>query len=350
MEKKDLMNQSVSSKQQTVENSKEVSENLEQKHPSKLEQKTLIAISELIREGYSFGRIKFNREIDLRQVKKKIRSIEICKGIISPVLVVPASDCLKSGLELVDCNDKPITKDTPDVEFILIVIDGQHRMKALKELNNRMRKEGNLEYEGYCYLPLINHYNVVILLRETNVSTDPWDGMDWLTQLLANASSDGFPIEKLEWVKEKAKNGSDAAAWAWVNNGKVYTKSFCIKASKDSKKLETLADTTSFNEDKKLYDAASKSFTQNAAKVLGWKILPIWLYGKLDELVKKDMVRSKAIALLAEFIEGIGSSDVQEISTMKKTADQSKDYRVSNKLDELFAEFEKTIASKTTGL
>ena len=350
MEKKGLISQSVPSKEQTVEVSKEVFENLEQEQPLRLEPKTLMAISELIRQGYSFGRIKFNREIDSRQVKKKMRSIEICKGTISPVLVVPALDCLKAGLELVDCNDKPITEDTPGIEFILIIIDGQHRMKALKDLNSRMRKEGNLEYEGYCYLPLIKHYDVVTLLREANIATVPWDGMDWLTQLLANASNDGFPIEKLEWVKEKAKNGSDAATWAWVNNGKVYTKSFCIKASKDSKKLETLADTTSFNEDKKLYDAASKSFTQNAAKVLGWKVLPIWLYGKLDELVKKDMVRSKAIALLAEFIEGIGSSDVQEISTMKKTIDHSKDYRISNKLDELFAEFKKTTANKTTGL
>ena len=33
----------------------------------------------------------------------------------------------------------------------------------------------------------INDYEVPTLLREANSATNPWDGMDWVTQLLATA-------------------------------------------------------------------------------------------------------------------------------------------------------------------
>lgn len=87
-------------------------------------------------------------------------------------------------------------------------------------MNKKLKKEGKTEYEGYVYLPLISEYDVPTLLREANSATNPWDGMDWVTQLLATAKEKGISTEKLEWVKEKAKTGSDSAAWSWVNGGK----------------------------------------------------------------------------------------------------------------------------------
>ena len=128
--------------------------------------------------GYTFRRIKINRDMDARQVKKKIASILAGKGIISPCLVVPAIVCLKAGLELEDENGNPITEDTPNLDLILIVIDGQHRMEALRQLNKKLKKEGKTEYEGYVYLPLISEYDVPTLLREANSATNPWDGME----------------------------------------------------------------------------------------------------------------------------------------------------------------------------
>lgn len=255
--------------------------------PIKLTRGMIFTLSTLLGMRYSFGRIKINRDIDAKQVKKKIASILACKGIISPFLVVPAAVCLKAGLELEESDGNPITEDTPDLDLILIVIDGQHRMEALKQLNKKLRKEGKTEYEGYVYLPLIDDYNVPTVLREANSATNPWDGMDWVTQLLATAKEKGISTEKLEWVKEKAKTGSDSAAWSWVNGGKTNSKTVCIKASTDDQKLEELADTTSFEEDKKLYESAAKSFEGNSAKVLGWKVLPEWIYKQLDSLIKK---------------------------------------------------------------
>lgn len=320
-------------------NSEENKDEAPEAVPMKLTKGMICTIFGLLETGYTFGRIKINRDIDAKQVKKKIASILACKGIISPFLVVPAIVCLKTGLELEDENGNPITEDTPNLDLILIVIDGQHRMEALRQLNKKLKKEGKTEYEGYVYLPLISEYDVPTLLREANSATNPWDGMDWVTQLLATAKEKGIATEKLEWVKDKAKKGSDSAAWAWVNGGKTNSKATCINASTDNQKLQDLANTDSFEEDKKLYEAASKSFKGNSKKVLGWKVLPEWTYKQLDSFIKKDMKRSDAISVLVAFLESIGTTDAEEISQMKKNANQSKDNMIITKLNELFADF-----------
>lgn len=306
----------------------------------RLEKGKIFAISFLLGMGYVFGRIVINRDIDKRQVSKKIASIQKCGGIIAPFLVVPASVCIENGIEIVDDKGNPITKDTPNLDKILITIDGQHRKTALEVLNEKRRKKSEAEYEGYCYLPLIDNYDVVTLLREANIATAPWGGIDWLTQLLSLAKDKDISTNKLEWVKDKARCGSDSAAWSWVNDGKTNSKAICIKASQSEDKLKELADTTSFEDDKKLYEAAGKVFTGNNAKVLGWKVLPEWVYRKIDYLVKKDMKRSEAVKILEKFLESIGKADVQEIAGMKKTQTQSKDNQITIKLDKLFAAYE----------
>ncbi len=186
VEDKDLQaGASAGDAQQT--NSEENKDEAPEAVPMKLTWEMIYSLSVLLGMGYTFGRIKINRDIDAKQVKKKIASILACKGIISPFLVVPAIVCLKAGLELEDENGNPITEDTPNLDLILIVIDGQHRMEALRQLNKKLKKEGKTEYEGYVYLPLISEYDVPTLLREANSATNPWDGMDWVTQLLATA-------------------------------------------------------------------------------------------------------------------------------------------------------------------
>lgn len=314
---------------------------LKEEKTFKLEKGKIFAISLLLGMGYVFGRIVINRDIDKRQVSKKIASIQKCGGIIVPLLVVPASVCIENGIEIVDDKGNPITKDTPNLDKILIIIDGQHRKTALEVLNEKRRKKSEAEYEGYCYLPLIDNYDVVTLFREANIATAPWGGIDWLTQLLSLAKDKDISTDKLEWVKDKARCGSDSAAWSWVNDGKTNSKATCIKASQNEDKLKELADTTSFEDDKKLYEAAGKVFTGNNAKVLGWKVLPEWVYRKLDYLVKKDRIRSEAVKILEKFLEGIGKDDVQEIAEMKKTQTQSKDNQITIKLDKLFAAYGK---------
>lgn len=51
------------------------------------------------------------------------------------------------------------------------------------------------------------------------------------------------------------------------------------------------------------------------------------------------MKRSEAMNLLVTFLEGIGVTNAQEISQIKKSASQSKDNMIIAKLNELFTDF-----------
>ncbi len=307
------------------------------KHDVQLNKCTIYPISFLIEKGYSFGRIKINRDVDEKQVKKKKASIQTCKGIITPFLVVPANACSAIGLELEDFQGRPIK----DYKLVLIILDGQHRFTALMELNTKLVKEGYPKYEGYVHLPLIDS-DIPTLLRESNSATCPWDGMDWLTQSLVEAKKIGLSTMKLEWVKNKSNTGSDTAAWAWINDGRAKTKQECIKASVDEDKLRELAEESSFEVDKRLYEAAESSFFGKAKKEMGRKCLPQWVHKKLDSLIKKgDINRTQAAERLIQFLKGIGNEKALEIALLKKTSVQTKDQLMVAKLDGLYHEFEK---------
>ena len=55
------------------------------------------------------------------------------------------------------------------------------------------------------------------------------------------------------------------------------------------------------------------------------------------------MRRSEAMNLLVAFLEGLGTSNAQEISQMKKSPSQSKDNMIIAKLNELFADFQSQV-------
>ena len=68
-----------------MRNSEENKDEAPEAVPMKLTKGMICTIFGLLETGYTFGRIKINRDIDAKQVKKKIASILACKGIISPL-------------------------------------------------------------------------------------------------------------------------------------------------------------------------------------------------------------------------------------------------------------------------
>ena len=60
---------------------------------------------------------------------------------------------------------------TPDLEHILVILDGQHRWEAIKEL-----KKAGEDYEAYFILPLTDQYDLMTILKEANTSVNPWIG------------------------------------------------------------------------------------------------------------------------------------------------------------------------------
>ena len=301
----------------------------------KLKRKQMYTLSVLLGLGYKIGMLGINRKVNKNALAKKIQSINAAKGLISPILVVTAQDCIKLGLE-VTVNSVPVTSETPDLDKILVVIDGQHRLKAVNEINKKRAKEGEKLCEAYVYLPLNEGVDIRTLLRETNVATHPWKGGDWLVNILMNADGK-IDMSMLNWVHTISPDCGDTSAWLWgtLNPSRVYTKAKLIEAAKSKEVLEVIANTLYFQEGKELYESAKRKFSVSLTKL---KVFPKWFIDKKDDLIQKDLKMSEIMKKFKEFIDMINSDEVENIKGLKKDDNSSKDAKIKKALDRLWAE------------
>lgn len=303
------------------------------KEKNRLTTGNIVALSFLMNWGYSFGKLKINRARNLAALKKKIVSIK-SYGVISPCLVVTARDCLEAGLEIIRFDGKAITWDTPNLDRILIVIDGEHRHVAVQEINSTL-KEGEKKQECYYYLPIVNTVPILELLRQSNVVTRPWGGSDFLTSLIMS-NEEAAKNEMLLWVQSKLEKLGDTATWEWAKLNKlgVPSRSKLIKAAGTDEKAETtykeISESSKFERGKSIYDAFARTFAES---ILGCKFFPEWVIGKLDEL--DYMSGPEAAKKIIEFASKLTRSDADEVEKIKG-ADRAQNVR--NALDTLYNE------------
>lgn len=301
----------------------------------KLKRKQIYALSILLGQNFQIGLLGINRKVNKNALAKKIQSIKDSDGLISPVLVVTAEECLKLGLE-VYVGGVLVTSATPDLDKILVVIDGQHRLKAVNEINKKRAKDGEKLCEAFVYLPLNEGVDIRTLLRETNVATHPWKGGDWLVNILMNADGK-IDMSMLNWVHSISPDCGDTSAWLWgtLNPSRVYTKAKLIEAAKNKEVLEVIANTLYFQEGKELYENAKKKFSVSLTKL---KVFPKWFIDKKDDLIQKDLKMSEIMKKFKEFIDIINSDEVENIKGLKKDDNSSKDAKIKKALDRLWTE------------
>lgn len=263
-----------------------------------------------------------NRDIDQQVVNKKIVSIRAAKGIITPFLILTARECLEAGIEVVDEQGAIVTRDTPDLDKVLVIIDGQHRWNAIKKL-----REGGEMYEAYFFLPLTDDYDLMTLLKEANTSVNPWDGIDWLTMAIQRAQVRGIDTTKLEWLKELANtdNISDSAASLYVTGGeKIISKTRIKRAidKEDTEELKTLADVEGMERNRDLYKSVMSKLE---SKTAGLKVTPRTLFDFINAEVKKNVPINDAYNRVIRFIDNLNSEQTNSLKKAKKTEDKTKD-------------------------
>lgn len=339
-----MQNEQVSNQLATGENTNSlmtVNPNaIEPKEPDKttvvearaLKKGEILALSVLLSWKYSFCRLAINRVINPNVVKKKKASIKAAKGVISPSLIVSAKDCLDAGLEVIDWEGNKITYETPNLESYIVIVDGQHRHDAIIKLNEKL-KDGE-KYENYYYLPLIEEGNVIDMLRESNVATQPWRGSDYLTALIVAKKDVDIPM--LLFVKERQQDSSDTAAWLWatLDENRIYKKAKINRAIRHEQTFKDISKDDDFENGKALYEAMSHTFNET---FVGLKPCPLWTIGKFRKLrkVKGD---EYAVQKLKDFFSKVSRTEAETIEKLKGQDGESKDDRITKALDKLYDE------------
>jgi len=325
---KETNNQPTSEKNDeslVLTNNKKNDMNTEKK---KLVRGQIYSLSDLMNNGYKFGKLIGNRAIKANAIKAKIKSIQQ-NGIISPSLVVSAKVCLKQGLMIIDDNGKIINEEHPDIENLLIIVDGGHRDDAIKKINQGKQPGEDGFEENYYYLPLSDKATVSALLREANVVTIPWAGSDYLTNLIIN-NPDASKNEMLKWVHTMIQTSGDTAAWEWaLLNKKVPTKTLLKRATDENRDkaddaYKKIVDDKNFESGKELYNIFRKTFSKD---ILGCKFMPEWVIEAINSLVDENYTKANAIKLVKEFAGSLVRDNADELDNIKKGSDRAKEVK-----------------------
>ena len=229
----------------------------EPKAAVKLNKLHIYSTSGLEAMGVRLARIVDNRELDEKAVQKKMASIKKVKGIISPSQLVPARKCLEQGHEVKLLDGTNVSEDTEDLDSIYVIVDGQHRDEAVRRIKANPKEA--VKFENYYYLPLIDHYIVSDLLRETNVATYPWKDRQYLNNLLMVKSESPINLDLLKEIQAHPKATTKAAIhYLTLETGKTIYSRDIVAAMVDDTKLEEISkvDATRFEAGKKLFNAA----------------------------------------------------------------------------------------------
>ena len=303
---------------------------------------TVYKESELRSEGYRFASLKTNRTPQKNALNKKKKSISKV-GVLSSCTVVHARKCLSQRLEVIDEAGMEVTSEAPDLDKILVIVDGGHRFEAVKELN--LKRSESDRIECYFTIPFNDNVPVYELLRQSNIVTTPWSGSTYLSSLIM-AKDEAAKNRMLTWVESMSGISGDTAAWQWATlKRKVPTKTQLIKASGDDEKAKVayskISDTSNFEAGKSLYAAFRKHFK---AAVLGCKFFPEWVIERFDEL-KDANGKNAAVDTLVKFAESFNRDTVDVIEGFKGT---DRGRLVKSKLSELYAGFAGTETSSKT--
>lgn len=89
-----------------------------------------IRLSDLIAMNYILATFMMNRQLSENHVKKLLKDVrrQGKKSFSQAVIVCSAMSALLRDYDVIGPNGKPVTYDTPDLDKILVILDGQHRV------------------------------------------------------------------------------------------------------------------------------------------------------------------------------------------------------------------------------
>lgn len=288
--------------------------------PKGIDPSKIYTSSELESKYRKLATLKINRDISDKDVEKKVASIKKSHGVISPILVVTAEACIKQGLDVVYEDVYPITADTPDLDLYDVIIDGQHRKKAVDNLNQNL-KPGEQPFVLTVMYPQIPNPDIRTMLSEANTATKPWKGTDFLTAVLNSKKLEGEDstvIGTLSTIKDYTQDQcSESAAWIY-STGKDQrqpTAARLVKAQTDVKARNGLLPSGHHTYGQKIHDSLRGKFSP---AMVGSKEVAKHFIGLLDELTAdgKTTLDEAANTIIA-FIDSLSADNVDKIEKSK---------------------------------
>ena len=294
----------------------------------KLEKLKVYTYKELMNKGIKVARLKANRSIKEKVVRKMKKSL-LKYGQLTSATVIEAVRALKEGLEIVDfISGDPVSMENAS-EYI-VLLDANHRFRSFLEL---MEDEPECNIDFYVMRPLNEDIEIVKLLAEINSCTFPWKGPDFIYGLHMS-SKDNVPM--LDYIYSLLGNDYSlpcATLWATLDHK--------ISSQQASKALER-GDTSCFSNDVNL-DAgrAIQEAVSNALKddkLCKTRVIPEWVIS-VRNASDDESIKAKERKLV-NFFNSLSAEQVEELTSIKGTrGGETKESLVNNKLTEYYTAY-----------
>ncbi len=302
--------------------------------PRGLSGKTIYALSTLEKKGYKFASLSVNRALNQNALKQKCKSIKECGGVLTPSLIVSADSCIAEGLKVELADGTIVEATTAKKEKILVIIDGQHRHKAITELNSK-----DLFVENYFHFPFSETFKIRTALKEANVATRAWKGGDFLTSAIIALKEKNEDTSKLEKVQELIKLGSETAAWRWatLKLDEMPRKNVLSSIIDGKKNIADIAKFDHFESGIRLYKALNVSFSPN---FLGLKVVPAYFIDMINKGKKEGRSIEETVSIIVSWTKNVNRNLADKFEALKAGEGKTKDQRIQALLNQQFYKFQ----------
>lgn len=296
--------------------------------------KKIILLTTLLNSGKKVARLKGNRELDPKIVKKKKESLKLF-GLLSPAIVIDGSKAIEEDLKIIDFETgEDISEE--DADQYIVLVEGNHRYKAhleLLEANAKLEEEQKYKKEFFVIYVLNEGMSIMNMLAEINICTNKWTTRDKVKGAIMTNTDCPKLLEEINKLTGQGYSLNAASLWL------TFTKSITttvINAAMQGKYLDPLKNEAGLERGLKILEVAKAAFGDKLCK--NRTALSGWVVSKYDSTLDGD--KAEFTDNMIKFMRSIDSSDVEYLQKVKgKIGEGSKEDLINKKLNELWDSF-----------
>lgn len=275
--------------------------------------KRIETLKELTESGKKFARLENNRVINRKNVDDKKRSIKEV-GVLQTITVVEAEKVVQLGHTIIDFETGEVISDP---QFYKVIIDGQHRYTAFKELLAEATENGEVfDKELSVTTLIIEGISLLKVLYEINNRVNKWDGRDF-PGALDEETLKKYPL--LSQIKLLTNEGySLDSACKWLTFKNEITKAVLSNVVSGEKLPEKIiGKITNLKGIERGLDILKSAKKTLSEKVLKTRTVIDWIISKYDYL--DDEGRGAFRSDMCSFFESLDKKQSETIEKAKGT-------------------------------
>ena len=275
--------------------------------------KRIETLKELKESGKKFARLENNRVINRKNVDDKKRSIKEV-GVLQTITVLEAEKVVQLGHTIIDFETGEVISDP---QFYKVIIDGQHRYTAFKELSKEATEKGEV-FDKELSVTTLTFENVELLkiLNEINNEVRKWDGKDYINMVEMATKGKYSLLTEIDKLTKADYSLDSACKWLTFKN--EITKAVLTKVVSGEKLPEKIiakiTNTKGVDRGLNILESAKKTLSETVLKT---RTVIDWIISKYDNL--DDRGKGTFETDMCSFFESIDKKQSETIEKAKGT-------------------------------